>query len=244
MLQIPYEDGHGDRAFDLRGRSATTPSGDWITPSCCGVSPVPTVIRVDVWLVRHLDIAIAAALADDARRARPGRARRLSAAGPVARDAALRTAAARSRAGSAQPGRALVGDGPLLLDAAAARQADPDRPAGRARSACRARAGNAGTGRGSAVEDGGAPDGVAPARAAASVHRRGGHARTSSRWPCACWRRSAASSRCASRPEDKQRARSGGRTARSGADRRRNHKMRAEFDKAFREAREGDKEHA
>jgi hypothetical protein len=47
-----------------------------------------------------------------------------------------------------------------------------------------------------------------------------------------------------SRPEDKQRARSGGRTARSGADRRTNHKMRAEFDKAFREAREGDKEHA
>ena len=47
-----------------------------------------------------------------------------------------------------------------------------------------------------------------------------------------------------SRPEDKQRARSGGRTARSGADRRTNHKMRAEFDKAFREARQGDKEHA
>ncbi len=32
--------------------------------------------------------------------------------------------------------------------------------------------------------------------------------------------------------------------ARPGTDRRRDHKMRAEFDKAFREAREGDKEHA
>ena len=45
-------------------------------------------------------------------------------------------------------------------------------------------------------------------------------------------------------PGDRRRARAGGTAGRSGTDRRRNHKMRAEFDKAFREAREGDKEHA
>ena len=46
-----------------------------------------------------------------------------------------------------------------------------------------------------------------------------------------------------SRPGDRRRA-PGSTAARSGTDRRRNHKMRAEFDKAFREAREGEKEHA
>jgi hypothetical protein len=45
-------------------------------------------------------------------------------------------------------------------------------------------------------------------------------------------------------PGDRRRARAGGTAGRSGTDRRRNHKMRAEFDKAFREAREADKEHA
>ena len=43
---------------------------------------------------------------------------------------------------------------------------------------------------------------------------------------------------------DRRRARTGRPTGRSGTDRRKDHKMRAEFDKAFREAREGDKEHA
>jgi hypothetical protein len=43
---------------------------------------------------------------------------------------------------------------------------------------------------------------------------------------------------------DRRQARTVRTTARSGTDRRRNHKMRAEFDKAFREARAGDKEHA
>jgi hypothetical protein len=47
-----------------------------------------------------------------------------------------------------------------------------------------------------------------------------------------------------SRSGDRRRARTGRTAARSGTDRRRDHKMRAEFDKAFREAREGDKEHA
>jgi hypothetical protein len=43
---------------------------------------------------------------------------------------------------------------------------------------------------------------------------------------------------------DRRRARTGRPTGRSGTDRRKNHKMRAEFDKAFREARESDKEPA
>jgi hypothetical protein len=47
-----------------------------------------------------------------------------------------------------------------------------------------------------------------------------------------------------SRSGDRRRASTRRAAARSGTDRRRNHKMRAEFDTAFREAREGDKEHA
>ncbi len=46
------------------------------------------------------------------------------------------------------------------------------------------------------------------------------------------------------RAGDRRRAPAGRATARSGTDRRRDHKMRAEFDKAFREAREVEKEHA
>ena len=46
------------------------------------------------------------------------------------------------------------------------------------------------------------------------------------------------------RPGDRRRARTGHPATRAGTDRRKNHKMRAEFDKAFREAREGDKEDA
>ena len=112
--------------------------------------------------------------------------------------------------------------------------------AGRARAAGSARAGNAGTGRRGAAEGGGTPDRVAPARASAGVHGRRRprrHDFTLAVRVLAAFRRAAHAVEQAG--GQATRAQRGHGQLDREPTAARNHKMRAEFDKAFREAREG-----